>query len=218
MLRTPDKHQPDDDPDPDSGPLRRCIVTRERADPATMIRFVVGPGSEIVPDLARKLPGRGIWLSARADVLEAARTKGLWARAARARVIVSPDLAATLETGLVRRLVDLLGLARRAGQAAFGFVAAREQVASGRCALVVGARDGSVDERERLLSGAAGVKFVAPLDAAMLGAAFGRDHIVHVAIRPGRLAELIDIESVRLSGLRGEQAGAAGGTFKRAGA
>ncbi len=181
-----------------------------------MLRFVVGPDRTVTPDLARKLPGRGIWLSARADVLETARTKGAFARAARSAVVVPLDLAATVEAGLTRRLVDFLGLARRAGQAVCGFSRAREMIAAGKCGLVVGALDGSAAERERLLSGAATIKFVSPLDAAALGAVFGRDHVVHVAISPGSLAGRIAIESARLSGLTGSAA--AGGTFKRAGA
>jgi predicted RNA-binding protein YlxR (DUF448 family) len=196
--------------------LRRCIVTRERADPLTMLRFVVGPESTLVPDLARKLPGRGIWLSARADVLDTARTKGAFARAARGKVIVPPDLAAMIETTLLRRVVETLGLARRAGQAVCGFAKAREMIVAGRCELVVGARDGSADERDRLLSGAAGLKIVSPLDAATLGAAFGRDHIVHVAIAPGRLAGTIAIESERLAGFIGPVG--TDRTFKQAGA
>ncbi len=181
-----------------------------------MLRFVVGPGLILVPDVARKLPGRGLWLSARADVLETARTKGAFARAARGKVVVPPDLAAMIETALARRVVELLGFARRAGQAACGFTKARAMIAAGRCALVVGARDGSADERARLLSGAAGLKFVSPLDAVTLGAAFGHDHIVHVAIAPGRLAGTIAIESERLAGF--VEPAATGRTFKRAGA
>ena len=183
-----------------------------------MIRFVVGPDLALVPDLARKLPGRGIWLSARRDVLEAARTKNAFARAARARVTVPPDLAAVIETGLTRRVVELLGFARRAGQAVCGFAKARELIASGRCGLVVQAHDGSVDERARLLSGAGALEIVTPLDAATLGVAFGRDHIVHVAIAAGRLAGSIATESGRLAGLKGEPAIASGGIFKQAGA
>src|SRR5579875_358757 len=57
----------------ETGPLRRCIVSRERGERARMIRFVVGPNGEVVPDLAAKLPGRGIWLSARRDMLDTAR-------------------------------------------------------------------------------------------------------------------------------------------------
>ena len=183
-----------------------------------MIRFVVGPDLALVPDLAHKLPGRGIWLSARADVLEAARSKNAFARAARARINVPPDLAAVIETGLTRRVVELLGFARRAGQAVCGFVKARELIASGRCGLVVQAHDGSIDERARLRSGAGGLDIVTPLDAATLGVAFGRDHIVHVAIAAGRLAGAIAMESGRLAGLKGEPANLSGGIFKQAGA
>ena len=174
-----------------------------------MIRFVVGPDVTVVPDLAHKLPGRGIWLSAKADVIETARTKGAFARAARGRVVVPPDLAATIETGLARRTVELIGLARRAGQAVGGFAKAREMIGAGRCGLLVEALDGSEEERARLLSGAA-LEVVTPLDAATLGAVFGRDHIVHVGIAPGRLAGAIASESARLAGMRGGRCAAPG--------
>src|SRR3979411_2733447 len=60
----------DDDAEPETGPLRRCIVTRERLPKERMIRFVVGPDRQSVPDLTARLPGRGIWLSAARDVIE----------------------------------------------------------------------------------------------------------------------------------------------------
>ena len=59
----------------EAGPLRRCIVTRERLPKERMIRFVVAPDNVLIPDLAATLPGRGMWLSARADVLETARAQ-----------------------------------------------------------------------------------------------------------------------------------------------
>jgi uncharacterized protein len=173
-----------------------------------MIRFVVGPERTIVPDLAATLPGRGIWLSARLDVLETARAQGglgrAFARAARGLVTVPPDLPAMLEAALVRRIGELLGLARRAGQAVAGFDKAREWLRTGRGRLILQASDGSAAERARFLSGAAEqVAVWTPLPAAALGRVFGRDHVVHVAIAPGRLAERLAIEAGRLSGLRG---------------
>jgi predicted RNA-binding protein YlxR (DUF448 family) len=180
-----------------------------------MIRFVLGPDRSVVPDLAGNLPGRGIWLSARGDVLEASRAQGgslqatlgrAFARAARGPVKVPPDLPDLLETALVRRLGELLGLTRRAGQAVAGFDKAREWLRSGRVRLVLQASDGSAAERARFLSGADGqVQVAAPLTAAALGRLFGRDHVVHVAIAPGRLAERLAIEAERLSGLRGTE-------------
>ncbi len=168
-----------------------------------MLRFVVGPDRVIVPDLLARLPGRGIWLSARRDVLETARTRGAFARAAKGSVSVPADLADRVEIGLTRRVTELLGLTRRAGQAVCGFQKARERLQAGRAALVIQASDGSVDERARFVSGARDIPVASPLPSAALGAIFGRDQVVHVVIAPGRLAESLAIEAQRLAGVAG---------------
>jgi predicted RNA-binding protein YlxR (DUF448 family) len=168
-----------------------------------MIRFVVGPDRRIVPDIAAKLPGRGIWLSARRDVIETARTRGVFARAARGPVTVPSDLLSGLQAALARRIGDTLGLARRAGQAVAGFSRAREWLDAGRAALVVEASDGSGEECARFLGPWAGrVAAMAPLDAGSLGTVFGRDHVVHVVVAPGRLAETVRADAERLAGLQ----------------
>ena len=188
---------------PESGPLRRCIVTRARQEKARMIRFVVGPDRVLVADFSGRLPGRGLWLSARGDVLETARGRGAFARAAKTPVVVPPDLSAIVQTGLARRIGELLGLARRAGQAVAGFEKAREWLLDGRAALVVQAFDGSPAERARFLAARPEVPAVAALSAAALGSVFGRDHVTHVAVAPGRLAEAIRSEAERLAGVAG---------------
>jgi len=145
-----------------------------------------------------------MWLSARADVIETARAKGAFARSARGPVTVPADLPELLRAGLLRRVGDCLGLARRAGQAVAGFAKAREWLVQGRAAGVIQAADGSMEERARLLSGARNIWVAWPLQAAALGAVFGRDHAVHVAIAPGRLAEALHIEIERLAGVSGQ--------------
>jgi predicted RNA-binding protein YlxR (DUF448 family) len=171
-----------------------------------MIRFVVGPGRALVPDLKATLPGRGMWLSARRDVLETALARKAFARAARAEVLVPDDLPANIEAALTRRVIEVLGLTRRAGQAVSGFAKVREWLAADRAVLVVQAADGSIEERARVLSGRA-VPVIAPLPAHALGRIFGRDHAVHVAVSAGRLAMMLRTENERLAGMcrtRGE--------------
>ncbi|AQU89003.1 hypothetical protein B0W47_09745 [Komagataeibacter nataicola] len=185
------------------GPLRRCAVTRLRLPKEEMIRFVISPDGVVIPDLSARLPGRGIWLSARADVLETARTRGVFARAARGRVVIPPDLTHLVQDGLLRRMMDVAGLARRAGQIVCGFAKVREWVVGGRAGLVIQAADGSPDERKRVLSGARELPVVAVPTALGLGAAFGRDHVVHAAILHGELARRFRIESERFAGLSG---------------
>ena len=167
-----------------------------------MIRFVIGPDRAVVPDLAARLPGRGIWLSAARDVVETARLRGAFAKAARGPVTVPPDLLDMLQAALVRRISESLGLARRAGQTVAGFEKAREWLRDGRAGVVIQAADGSPEERARFLSSARGTVAVhAPLSAEALGAVFGRDRAVHVVVALGALAERIALDCMRLGGL-----------------
>ena len=166
-----------------------------------MIRFVIGPEHALVPDLAGRLPGRGMWLSARADVLDTALARHAFARVAGGPVRLPPDLPDRLRSGLRGRIAETLGLARRAGQAIAGFEKARDWVRSGKATLVVQASDGSAEERRRLLSGARDLPAWAPLTGIELGAVFGREQAVHVAIARGNLAHMLANECERLAGL-----------------
>lgn len=224
-LATTDAQAPalllDDEDEPETGPLRRCIVTRARLPKEGMIRFVVGPDRSIVPDLAGKLPGRGIWLSASGDVVvsgqmppgtvtdHSSKRAGdrhlarAFARAARGPVSLPPDLHAMLVLALSRRIMETLGLARRAGQAIAGFEKAREWMRADRARVIVQAEDGSAAERARFLSGIdPAIPVVDPLTADELGRIFARDHVVHVAVAAGRLADTLLHDAGRIGGLR----------------
>jgi predicted RNA-binding protein YlxR (DUF448 family) len=187
--------------EPETGPRRRCLVTRESFDRETMLRFVVGPEADVVFDVGATLPGRGMWLSASGDVVELGVKRGVFSRAAKQQVKVPADLRAVVDDRLRGRLVDLLGLARRSGAAISGFEKAREWLVAGKAALLVQAADGSAEERARFVGGR-DVPVVAALDAAALGQVFGRDRAVHVAVAGGRLAGMIEIEAARLAGVR----------------
>jgi predicted RNA-binding protein YlxR (DUF448 family)/ribosomal protein L30E len=198
----------DGTPEPElKGPLRRCIATRDTLPKEAMIRFVLGPDRMVVPDLAGRLPGRGMWLSARADVLERALSRGAFSRAARGQVQLPPDLRAQIETGLRGRIRDQVGLARRAGQAVCGFQQVREWLQAGRAAVLVEADDGSPSERARVI-GRHKVPVILAVGAGDLGSVFGRDHAVHVAIAPGRIAEMLLQEAGRLAAVSGITSGA----------
>jgi predicted RNA-binding protein YlxR (DUF448 family) len=98
------------------GPLRRCLVTREIRPKGELLRFVVGPDDRLLTDPAERMPGRGLWLTPRRDIVATAAAKGLFAKAARRRVVLPSDLAGEVEQLLRARCLALLGLARRAGQ------------------------------------------------------------------------------------------------------
>lgn len=185
-----------------SGPQRRCLVTGESHDKSALLRFVVGPDQSIVPDVAGKLPGRGLWTLARRDIVAAAVKKGLFARAAREKVSVPADLADRIEALLVRRAGELLGLARRAGQAVAGFAKVEAELNKGTVSVLVEAVDGAADGREKLARLVPDLPVVEVLTAAELGAAFAREHVVHAALLRGGLAKNFLAESARLAGFR----------------
>lgn len=185
-------------------PERRCIVTRTSGPKAGLVRFVVGPEGQILPDLAERLPGRGIWVSADRAALDKAAAKGLFARAARREVRVAPGLADRIDEALARRVLDLIALGRKAGLVIAGRAKVREALTRGEAALLIQAADGSVRERAELRSPPGENALVACLFGHELGLAFGRDRVIHAAMRAGGLTERVRAEARRLAGLRGE--------------
>jgi uncharacterized protein len=191
-----------DDGELASGPLRRCIVTGAVRPKAELLRFVVAPDASIAPDVAGRLPGRGLWLTARRDIVAAAVGKRLFARAARAPVTAPDDLADRIEGLLIQRCRDLVGLARRAGQAVAGFEKVREALREGAAAVLIAAADGGESGRDKLRRLGAALPLVDALSAAELGQAFGREHVVHAAVGPGRLARALAVAAERLTAFR----------------
>ena len=185
------------------GPERRCIVSGESGATVGLIRFVVGPDDAVVPDLAGKLPGRGIWVSADRAALETAVKKRLFARAARAPVTAPADLADLVEAGLVRRLVETIALARKAGQAVAGYEKVREWLARGQAAALVQAADGSERGRAKLRPPAGPESHVTCLSGRELGMAFGRENVIHAALAAGGLSGRVVDEAARLARWRG---------------
>lgn len=171
---------------------RRDIVSGAVMGEGRLIRFVAGPDGQVVPDLARKLPGRGIWVAAdRASVSTAAK-KGLFARAAKAQLKASPDLADQVQNLLRARLLSGLGLARRAGDLTSGFEKVSSAIHSGKAAWLIEASDGAADGRRKILSlsrkqspqpGVLGV-----FTSSELGLALGLENVIHTAFLAGRAA------------------------------
>jgi predicted RNA-binding protein YlxR (DUF448 family) len=183
-------------------PERRCIVTGDTGPKAGLIRFVAGPDGSVVPDIAGRLPGRGMWLSAdRASLLTAIR-KNAFSRAARTALSVPADLDATVDRLLADRIAALLGLARKAGQAVAGLEKSKEWLVKGQASVLIQANDGSDREKSRLRPPDGPDRHITCLSAAEMGLAFGRDRVIHAALAAGGLADQIVYESARLCGLR----------------
>jgi hypothetical protein len=187
----------------ESGPTRRCLVTRRVLPKEAMVRFVAAPDGTVTPDLAGELPGRGMWVSADRQVLDRAVRQKAFNRAARAQLTMPPGLTEQVTELARRRSIRLISMARRAGQAVAGFEKVRAWLREGRAGLLLAARDGGADGRGKLARLAAGIPVLGALDSEALGEAFGRGAVVHAAVAPGRLALRIAAETRRYDGLMG---------------
>lgn len=177
------------------GSQRTCAVTRASLDPQELIRFVRSPDGTIVPDLARRLPGRGVWVSCNRAAVEMAVKAGAFTRSLRRQVSVPPDLADMVENLLRRRAVDSLSLANKAGLGTTGFAKVEAAIVSGGCAVLLHATDAAddgvrkLDQRLRAIWRSRGKEgepvIVTALASAELSLAMGRSNVIHAALKNG---------------------------------
>jgi len=191
------------DPDLDNGPrteksatLRMCAVSREQRPTSELIRFVVSPQGEVVPDIKRKLPGRGLWISASRQTVAEAVRRHQFSRGFKRDVRVAATLAADTDKLLARSAIEALAIAAKAGQVISGFAKVEDALkAPGRIAALIHASDGAQDgirKLDALARQTAGNKggtpefsIITPLKSDELDLALGRSNVVHAALLAG---------------------------------
>jgi len=181
----------------DAGPRQRtperlCIVTREVKPTTEMIRFVVGPDGAVVPDVKHKLPGRGVWVTARRAAVTAAMARKAFARSFRRDVKVAPDLPALTDELLARAALDALAVAYKAGSVAVGFAKAEAALLNDPVIGLIHAADASPDGVRKLAAaahrrpeGAAAPPTIDMFTSPQLDLALGRSNVIHAAVLAG---------------------------------
>jgi uncharacterized protein len=182
--------------DTEGSPERTCIVTRAKGLPEDMIRFVVGPGAIVVPDIRRKLPGRGVWVTARAGHVVEAVKRQAFSRAFKTNVAASESLAAEIDALLTKDCLQALSFASKAGQVVSGFAKVEEAIASGAVAGLVHAADCGADGMRKLgqsLRRRYGDERARPrvelFQSGQLDLVLGRANVIHAALIEGPASE-----------------------------
>jgi hypothetical protein len=188
-------------------PERKCIVSGESQPKAGLIRFVVGPDAMVVPDVLGRLPGRGIYVAADRAAIDKAAAKGLFSRAARQPVKAPEGLSDLIEAQLLRRVIDLVSMARKAGKAVTGYEKVKEWLVKGQASVLIQASDGSERGKTKLHPPEGENSFIGCLSSGELGLAFGRERAIHAALAAGGLERRVVEEAARLAGLRGHIGG-----------
>jgi len=208
----------DAEPAADTGGKRLCAATREALDPSGLIRFVADPAGAIVPDLARRLPGRGVWVKAdKATVAQAVRAN-VFARSLKRPVKADPALAERVEHLIAKRVVEALALANKAGLVTTGFAQVDALVETGTAVALVQGADAAASGREKLARKFVAVArakgreaaLVTSLSTEQLSLAMGRSNVVHAALIQGGAAERFLQEAERLCRYRSGSAASGG--------
>lgn len=181
-----------------------CIVTRQVKDEAELVRFVRSPDGLAVPDLARKLPGRGVWVSLDRKVLDEAIRKKLFSKGFQAETTIPPDLPAIVLKLLRQQALSLLSLAKKAGEAVTGFMKVEDMLSRNRAKLLFHGTDASPDGCRKLDKFAhPDVERVVLFQTDELDLAFGRANVVHAAVARGGLAEKLSVAVRRIEMFEG---------------
>jgi len=188
---------------------RRCVALNEVRDPKDMIRFVKAPDNHVVPDIAGKLPGRGVWVSADRELMAKAIKTGAFARGFKSKVVVPEDLVDQVDAGLRRAVLALVSMAKKSGQIAVGFDQTIGMAREGVLGLRLEAANGSSDGRSKIRTLSRAVarelelgdpSIIGCFTKTELGVAMGRDKLVHAGIKRGKLCKRLRGEAERLSG------------------
>ncbi len=229
----------DADVDADHIPERTCALTREKREPADLLRFVRAPDGTITPDIASKLPGRGVWLSLDRSIVERAARQNPFARSLKRPVVIPDDLAERVERLLLQRCIGALAIAKKAGLVVSGFSKVDAAVGSRNVAALLhaaeAADDGAARLDRKLLARSAAIsslpapaepassavlgeppevtavtpEIVKDLSGSELSLALGRENVVHAALSTGGAARHFLTEIGRLRRYRSKSPAAA---------
>ena len=191
------------------GTERFCVVARAVRPTEEMLRFVAGPDGTVVPDIRRKLPGRGVWVTATREAVAEAVKRGALQRGLKVNVRVPAELPELVDRLLERAALDALAMVYKAGRIIAGFERVKSAIAAGGLAALIHAADAAPDG-VRKLGGRAEGQFpvISTFTSSQLDLALGRPHVIHAALLSGRegetfLARWRTLERYRMNAGRG---------------
>jgi uncharacterized protein len=201
---------PRDDRRDKAATTRFCALTRQERPVSELLRFVAGPEDRIFLDLARKLPGRGVWITADRESVDAAVRKGAFSRSLKRKLAVPSDLADQVQSQLARHAIQLLSIANKAGLLVTGFDKVTAVIELGQASILLHGKDAASGGRQKLDSKLNAVCRAAGKAATIidcftideLSLAIGRPNVVHAALKAGGATDRFLESTARLTQYR----------------
>ena len=187
---------------------RSCIGCRSVQEKTELIRYVCDPAGQLQVDYRSKLPGRGAYTCIDRECVTAAIKKNSFSRTFK-QPVSSPDSGALLQVvalSLQTRILNLIGMARKAGSVVSGSNSVLQELAKPSASFLVVATDAAAGTADKILNRAKGadVPFVKMFNKQILGSAVGRDERSHLVLTNKRFAKNLILEIDRLKNIAGE--------------
>jgi predicted RNA-binding protein YlxR (DUF448 family) len=194
----------------DGGSERTCVVSGEKGPPEAMLRFAMSGAGDVVPDVRRKLPGRGVWTRLDFATVRQAAAKQAFSRGFRVKVNAAPDLAEEVDRLLERDALQFLSIVNKAGLVVAGAAKVEAAIHAGSVVGLIHAADGAPDgasKLERLLRGRFGetadaVRRINLFSSRQLDLALGRTNVIHAALNAGEASSAFLAKAARLAQYR----------------
>jgi predicted RNA-binding protein YlxR (DUF448 family) len=198
----------------EGGSERTCVASGEKGPPEAMLRFVLSGAGEVVPDLKRKLPGRGVWTRLDFATVRQAAAKQAFSRGFRVHVDAPPELAEEVDRLLERDALQFLSIVNKAGLVATGAVKVEAAIRGGALVGLIHAAEGAPDgtsKLERLLRARLGdaaetVRRITLFSSRQLDLALGRANVIHAALKAGDASAAFLAKVARLAQYRASAA------------
>lgn len=192
---------------------RMCALTRVEKPVAELIRFVLGPDGLLVPDTEARAEGRGVWISLNQALVAEAVKRKVFARSLKTEVRLPEDLPGLTRLRLEQRVLDALGMARKAGQLTFGATKVRGLIESGALIALITATDAAEDGRNKMAAALRALHYAAEengieglevphfelLASEQMGLALGLENVIHAALTRGAAAQAAVEKARRLA-------------------
>lgn len=179
--------------------LRKCIATGQILEKDKLLRFTVTPDLQVIPDFKKKLPGKGIYVINAQSALKTAVEKNLFAKAAKLKAKVNPELPDMVEQLLRKKALETISLSRKAGTLVTGMEKVLEALKKNKAAFILEANDAADDGHQRILTAANGLEVFRLFDIEELDKALNKVNTVHVAFLKGEMAKTVHHEFNKLS-------------------
>jgi predicted RNA-binding protein YlxR (DUF448 family) len=193
-----------------AGDERLCAVTREVKPVDAMIRFVRSPQGDVVPDVKRKLPGRGLWITGTRPTLEDGIRRNVFARGFKADTRTPDDLVAMTDRLLEQAALDALAIAGKAALVLHGFTKVEKALEHGKAVGIIHAADGAEDGKRKinayLRNESRDLPVIGAFSIGQLDLALGRSNVVHAALLAGSATDTFVARATRLMRYRGQPA------------